>query len=137
MVQFSVQSIQSAQLSKGYAAFNSDDWDTVRALLCPDTPDDAATPDFPVLYPMDGGQGSELKGREKIIDYLRELRAAAAEATLLGVADHGNKSITLDITLGGREGSHACADLVEFDDSGCIKVFRHCSTDTHSSGTQS
>jgi hypothetical protein len=52
----------------------------------------------------------------------------------LGVGDHKNRSVTLDITLGGPEGPHACADLVEFDESGRIKVFKHCSTATHDDG---
>jgi len=146
MVQFSVQSTQSTQLSEGYAAFNRADgnnpndpnWAIVAALFCQDTPDDAATPDFPVLHPMDGG--AAITGRQAIIAHLQGLRAGGvagpppAQATLVGVADHGNKSITLDVTLGGPEGSHACADKVEFDESGCIKVFWHCSTDTHENG---
>ena len=127
MVQFSVQSTQSTQLSKGYAAFNSGDWDTVRALFCQD---DAAT-GFPVFHPMGGG--AAITGREAIIAELQRLRAAAAQATLVGVADHENKSNTLDITLGGPDGSHACADLVVFDDSGFIKEFWHCNTETRSS----
>ncbi|HKN38374.1 MAG TPA: hypothetical protein VJ456_04590 [Acidimicrobiia bacterium] len=139
MVQFSVQSTQSTQLSEGYAAFNRADgnnpndpnWAIVAALFCDDTPD-AANPDFPVWHPMDGG--AAITGQQAIIAHLRGLRAAAAQATLVGVADHGNKSITLDVTLGGPEGSHACADKVEFDESGCIKVFWHCSTDTHENG---
>ena len=99
---------------------------------------DAANPDFPVWHPMDGG--AAITGRQAIIAHLQGLRAGGvagpppAQATLVGVADHGNKSITLDVTLGGPEGSHACADKVEFDESGCIKVFWHCSTDTHENG---
>jgi len=136
MVQFSAQSIQSTRLSEGYAAFNRADadqndpnWSIVEELFCEDRPN-SDQPDFPVWYAMD--HVTVHKGRQAILAYLQSLRAANTKATLLGVGDHGNKSITLDITLGGDpEAPHACADIVEFDKSGRIEVFRHCSTATH------
>jgi hypothetical protein len=131
-------SVQSTQITEGYAAFNDangnepndPNWAIVEAVFCKDTPD--TNPEFPVWHPMDGE--AAIRGRKAIIAHLRGLRAAPAQATLVGVADHGNKSITLDVTFGGPEGSHACADKIEFDESGCIKVFWHCATDTHGNG---
>ncbi|MDQ1516844.1 MAG: hypothetical protein QOE80_2674 [Actinomycetota bacterium] len=138
MVQFSAQSTQSTQLSEGYAAFNranadenDPNWSIVEELFCEDRPN-SDQPEFPVWYAMDGER--VFKGRQAILGHLQSLRADKTKATLLGVGDHGNKSITLDITLGGTEGPHACADLVEFDESGRITLFRHCSTATHEHG---
>lgn len=128
MVQFSVQ---STQLSEGYAAFNANSWDAVQELFCEDTPD-SENPEFPAWYPMGGGDPK--KGRQAILELLQGLRADGVKAQLLGVADHGDKSLTLDVTLGGDEGPHACADKVEFDESGRIKVFWHCATNTHGHG---
>ena len=131
MVQFSAQSTHSTALSEGYAAFNRDDWDAVEAVFCKDDPD-SDNPEFPVWYAMN--HVDVFKGRQAILQHLKSLRAAATRANLVGVGDHGNKSVTLDITLGSPEGPHACADEVEFDESGCIKVFRHCSAATHQDG---
>ena len=128
MVQFSVQ---STQLSEGYAAFNVDDWDAVKELFCEDTPD-SENPEFPVWHPMDGG--TPIKGRQAILQLLQGLRADGAKAQLVGVADHGNTSLTLDVMLGSHEGSHACADKVEFDESGRIRAFWHCAAATHKHG---
>jgi hypothetical protein len=119
-------SVQSTLLSDGYAAFNDDDWDTVKALFCADVPG-ADRPQFPLWISM---EGEEYRGREEIFAFLRDLRAGKTKAKLIGVADHGNRSITLDITTGGA-GPHACADEVEFDEAGLIKVFRHCAVGTH------
>lgn len=128
MVQFSVQ---STLLSEGYAAFNADDWDAVKELFCEDTP--SKDPEFPAWYPMDGGD--PVRGWQAILQLLQGLRADGAEAQLLGVADQGNSSLTLDVTFGSHEqGPHACADKVEFDEAGRIKVFWHCAAATHKHG---
>jgi hypothetical protein len=118
-------SVNSTLISVGYAAFNADDWDTVRALFSPDDPDG----NFPVFYPMDHWD-HPITGRDNIVKHLQGLRGAGLEARLLAVADHGQKSITLDITTGGGD-PHACADEVEFDEHGLIKVFKHCAAATH------
>jgi hypothetical protein len=122
-------SVQSTLLSDGYAAFNADDWTTVEALFCDDTPD-SESPQFPVWYPMDHNLGP-IKGRAAIIRHLQELRQGNVKAKLLGVANHGHTSVTLDITTGGPMGPHACADEVEFDESSHIKSFRHCAAGLH------
>lgn len=119
-------SVQSTVLSDGYAAFNSDDFDTVEALFCEDVPGPNG-PKFPLWISM---EGTEYRGRGAIRTFLEGLRAGKTKAKLIGVADHGHKSITLDITTGGS-GPHACADEVEFDEAGLIKVFRHCVAGTH------
>jgi hypothetical protein len=137
MVQFSVQ---NNQLSKGYDDFNAVDPAAAAApigrivdeLFCEDSPQNTTEPDFPLWYPMNGG--APKRGRNEISAHLAGLRAAGVKATLLAVADQGNTSITLDSTSGGDEGPHACADKVEFDESGRIKVFWHCSSATHKDG---
>jgi hypothetical protein len=141
MVQFSVQ---SSQLSKGYDAFNAANpdstadendahWSFMKSLFCADTPfAESAEIEFPVWYPMDGGD--PLRGWNEISAELQRLRGADANAQLLMVADHGENSITLDFTTGGPEGAHLCADKVEFDEQGLIRVFWHCSTNTHQHG---
>lgn len=136
MVQFSVQ---NNQLSSGYDAFNAADpanaaviSGIVDAWFCEDTPRNAKKPDFPLWYPMDGGQPK--RGRREISKHLQGLRAAGVKATLLAVGDQGSTSITLDSTSGGTEGPHVCSDKVEFDASGRIKVFWHCAATTQPGG---
>jgi hypothetical protein len=111
------------QLLKGYAAFNDDDRATLEQLLCEDV----------IWHPMDGGP--PITGREAVLDLLHELRVNGTEAELFGVASHDDASITLDFTTGGPEGDHACADKIEFDESGCIREVWHCSAGTHQHGT--
>ena len=131
-------SVHSTLLSDGYAAFNKDDWTTVEALFCDDTPPD--NPEFPVWYPMhhehDEGPPTPppepIRGRVAIMRHLQDLRGTKVKAKLVGVADHGHTAVTLDISTGGHEGDHACADEVLFDDSGRIKSFRHCAAGLHS-----
>jgi hypothetical protein len=124
-------SVQSTLIADGYAAFNAEDWDTVEALFCADDPSD--NPNFPLWVDMDG---AEHRGRANVFAVLRSLRQGKTRANLLAVADHGDRSITLDITTGGV-GPHACADEVEFDKDGLIKVFKHCSAGTHHGHTSS
>ena len=116
-------SVQSTLISDGYAAFNKGDWATVRELFCDDSTDENGQVEFPLWEKME--HEGPIRGRSAIIDYLQELREDGVKAKLLAVADHGHTSVTLDISTGG-EGPHACADEVEFDASGRIKVFRHC-----------
>jgi len=122
-------SVNSTLISDGYTAFNANDWQTVEALFCQDDPADSDNPDFPAFYPMDRWD-RPIKGRNAIVTHLQGLRAAGLEARLVAVADHGHKLITLDITTGGGA-PHACADEVEFDEHGLIKVFKHCAAATH------
>jgi hypothetical protein len=136
MLQFSVR---SAQLSKGYEAFNrakhdsaddDPDWKFIRALFCQDSGSDAeGKPEFPLWYP-EHDPTQPKKGQQEIIDHLRTLRQDN-QAELWGVFDDGNKSIIVDFTSPSPEGPHLCADEVEFDESGLIKVFKHCTTATH------
>ena len=120
-------SVQSTLISDGYAAFNSNDWATIRELLCDDTTDDNGDL-FPLFDRME--HEGPIRGKEAIIAHLQEMREDKVKAKLLGVADHGHTSVTLDISTGGK-GPHACADEVEFDASGRIKVFRHCVAGHH------
>ena len=94
-------SVQSTLIADGYAAFNSDDWETVEALFCADTPPE--NPEFPRWDDV----GLALRGRDAIFAHLRDLRQGKVKAKLLAVADHGHHSITLDISTGGA-GPHAC-----------------------------
>jgi len=124
-------SVQSTLISDGYAAFNKGEWQIVRDLLCDDTHDDNGDVEFPLWERMEhDAEHPLIRGKERIIDYLRELRDDGVKAKLLGVADHGHTSVTLDISTGGK-GPHACADEVEFDESGHIKIFRHCVAGHH------
>lgn len=127
-------SVHSTLLSDGYAAFNRDDWAAVEALFCDDTPD-SDNPQFPVWYPMhhphDQDPPSPIRGRAAIMRQLQSLRGTKVKVKLVGVADHGHTAVTLDISTGGREGNHACADEVVFDDTGRITSFRHCAAGLH------
>lgn len=125
-------SVQSTLISDGYAAFNNNDWQTVRDLLCDDEFDDKGNVEFPLWERMehDDPQKPPIRGKEAIIELLQEMREDGVKAKLLGVADHGHTSVTLDISTGGQ-GPHACADEVEFDASGRIKIFRHCVAGHH------
>jgi hypothetical protein len=131
-------SVHSTLLSDGYAAFNNDDWAAVEELFCDDTPN-SDKPEFPVFYPMHHQHDEEppkpppdpLRGRAAIVGHLQSLRGQKLKAKLVGVADHGHTAVTLDISTGGHEGDHACADEVLFDDTGRIKSFRHCAAGLH------
>src|SRR2546422_8552797 len=107
---------------KGYAAFNARDRATLEGLLCEDV----------IFHPMHGG--APIAGRAAVLDYLEQLWDSGLRAALLGVASQGNASITLDFTSGGEEEDHACADKIEFDESGCIREVWHCSAATHQQG---
>lgn len=115
--------VQRNQILKGYAAFNEGDRATLEGLLCEDV----------IWHPMDGS--AAVIGRNAVLDLLAELRANGTEAELLGLASEGTASITLDFSSGGPEGNHACADKIDFDESGCIREVWHCSTGTHQHGT--
>ena len=117
-------SVQSTLISDGYAAFNQNQWEIVRELLCDDTHDDNGNVEFPLFERMEHNE-PPIRGKNAIIEHLQQMREDGVKARLLGVADHGHTSVTLDISTGGT-GPYACADEVEFDESGRIKVFRHC-----------
>jgi hypothetical protein len=114
---------QRNQILKGYVAFNEGDRATLEGLLCEEV----------IWHPMDGG--AAIIGRNAVLDHLADLRASGYEAELLGVASQGSSSITLDFTYDGPDGDHACADKIEFDESGCIREVWHCSAGTHQHGT--
>lgn len=130
-------SVHSTLLSDGYASFNKDDWAAVEALFCDDTPAD--TPQFPVWYPMHHQHDDDppapppdpIRGRTAIVRHLQHLRETNVKAKLVGVAVHGHTAVTLDISTGGHEGDHACADEVSFDEAGRIRSFRHCAAGLH------
>ena len=122
-------SVQSTLISDGYAAFNNDQWAIVRELLCDDTEDDNGNVEFPLFERMEHDK-PPIRGKNAIVEHLQKMREDGVKAKLLGVADHGHTSVTLDISTGGK-GPHACADEVEFDESGRIKVFRHCVAGHH------
>ena len=112
-------------IMRGYSAFNEGDWDTLRGLLCSDV----------VWHTMPGEHGPpRIEGRDEVIAYLQKLRDTS-EAEFLSVVIQDDVAITLDFTHTSRhEGDHACADEIEFDETGCIKEVRHCAAATHRHG---
>jgi hypothetical protein len=120
----------------GYAAFNDGKREILEQVFCENLKDDNDVLEFPAWHLMDS---TEVKrGQEEVIDYLLDtLRDGdqGARAEFLGVASHGNTSISVDYTYNGPGGDHACADKIVFDEaSGRIKEVWHCSTDTHEPG---
>ena len=122
------------QLFRGYAAFNDGNRAVLAGLFCDDFTDDDGN-DFPAWHRMD--HTGTIRGKERILDYLLELRSHGAEAEFLGAASDGKVSITVDFTYNGPEGDHACADRIEFDNHGRIKEVWHCEAGTHSHGHNS
>jgi ketosteroid isomerase-like protein len=113
------------KIVKGYAAFTDGDWDTVQELLSDDI----------VWHPMRGHDESSepepIVGKEKVIAHLQTLRNTN-DVELIGTAVHGPFAIAVDYTHSTDAiGDHGCADLIRFDDSGCIAEFWHCHSGTH------
>ena len=104
---------------RGYEAFNEADWETMKRLLAENV----------VWHKMKPPGGKE-EGRQKVVDYLMELRAKN-EAEFLGMAISGDAAITVDFTHSTADhGPHGCADRIKFDAQGLICEVRHCAADT-------
>ena len=113
---------------KGYTAFNDGDWETLKELLCENV----------VWHTMDEPSRTitNRDGPDGVLAYLQQLRDTT-EAEFLGMAAQDDVVITLDYTYSsGREGNHACADVIVLDEAGCIKEVRHCAAGSHKHGPE-
>jgi hypothetical protein len=109
------------QIQRGYAAFKAADVRTLRKLLHDD-----------VVW-HDVMAGTTKTGKTEVVKHLLGLQAAGTRAELIGVPAWGTTSpISLDVTQGGAEPAHACADKIEFEGE-LIKTVWHCQSNTHTS----